>query len=67
MESNRYRIYNPITNEEKFQDVSELPLRPGTNTAGTPIQVRVNQYKVSQWPQRDVYLYDVSHIHHIEP
>jgi eukaryotic translation initiation factor 2C len=30
------------------------------NTAGKAIQIRVNQYKVKDWPGRDIYQYDVS-------
>jgi hypothetical protein len=37
--------------------------RPGYNTASgrdaREVQVRVNQFKVTQWPQKDVYQYDV--------
>ncbi|KAE9369735.1 Piwi-domain-containing protein [Stipitochalara longipes BDJ] len=39
---------------------SDLPLRPGVNTTGKGITIRVNQFKVSQWPQRDVYQYDIN-------
>lgn len=38
-----------------------LPLRPvDPNPVGKKIQVRVNQFKVSTWPQKTVYQYDVS-------
>ncbi|KAF8860682.1 eukaryotic translation initiation factor-like protein 2C 2 [Acephala macrosclerotiorum] len=38
---------------------TELPNRPSTSKAGKAIVVRVNQFKVMQWPQNDVYQYDI--------
>lgn len=54
------RSYDRETNTPNSQFPSDLPLRPGVNTAGKVIKVRVNQYKVAQWPVKDVYQYDVS-------
>jgi len=54
------------TDVEKYQFASELPYRPGTNTTGKAVQIRVNQFKVTQWPTKDVYQFDVCspiHIH----
>jgi len=36
-----------------------LPNCPGVNTQGKSVKIRVNQYKVLQWPQRDVYQFDI--------
>ena len=44
----------------KPEEMTELPSRPGLNSSGKVIQVRVNQYKVSGWPTKDIYQYDVS-------
>ena len=55
-----FHLYNPETNKATFlQAATALPLRPGTNTAGKAVQLRVNQYKVNQWPTKDVYQFDV--------
>jgi hypothetical protein len=60
MEPLNFRSYNSETNVESYQFPSDLPSRPGTNTKGKAITIRVNQYKVTEWPQKDVYQYDVS-------
>ena len=61
MEPENFRIRTKeVTDDAKYDFPSDLPLRPGVNTTGKAIQIRVNQYKVAQWPQRDVYQYDVS-------
>jgi len=62
MEPLNYRTYNQATDTERYQFPSNLPNRPGVNTQGKAIKIRVNQYKVLQWPQRDVYQFDVSTI-----
>lgn len=61
MEPMNYRAYDRQTDTWKSNFSSELPLRPGTNTAGKQIQIRVNQFKVTQWPGKDIYQYDVSY------
>ncbi|KAG9244119.1 Piwi domain-containing protein [Calycina marina] len=38
---------------------SNLPNRPGLNNQGKAINIKVNQYKVLSWPQKDVYQFDV--------
>jgi hypothetical protein len=38
----------------------DMPLRTAFNTKGKEVQIRVNQFKVIQWPQRKVYQFDVS-------
>ncbi|KAH8819457.1 eukaryotic translation initiation factor-like protein 2C 2 [Xylogone sp. PMI_703] len=48
-----YALDNPVN----FP--SDLPLRPATNTVGKPVQLRVNQYKVTAWPEKDIYQYDI--------
>lgn len=54
--------YDPDTKTSKVNFPSDLPLRPATNTVGKPIQLRVNQYKVTSWPEKDIYQYDVSYV-----
>ncbi|TVY30849.1 Protein argonaute [Lachnellula hyalina] len=41
----------------KFE--SPLPDRPGFNTVGKAIQIRVNQFKVTEYPTRSIYQYDI--------
>jgi eukaryotic translation initiation factor 2C len=60
MEPENFRVRNRDTDDAKYNFPSDLPLRPGVNTAGKAIQIRVNQYKVKDWPGRDIYQYDVS-------
>ncbi|KAL3426357.1 eukaryotic translation initiation factor 2c [Phlyctema vagabunda] len=36
-----------------------LPGRPGYNTQGREISIKVNQYKVLKYPQKDIYQYDI--------
>ncbi|KAE8440738.1 hypothetical protein EG329_006633 [Mollisiaceae sp. DMI_Dod_QoI] len=59
MEAGNYRSYDRATDTEKYNFPTELPNRPTLSTAGKQITVRVNQFKVLQWPQRDVYQYDI--------
>lgn len=61
MEPHSVRGFRDDANEGKFQHPStDLPARPGLNTVGKPIQIRVNQFKIAQVPNRDIYQYDVS-------
>jgi hypothetical protein len=61
MEPENFRLRTKeFTDDAKYNFPSDLPLRPGKSTVGKAIQIRVNQYKVTQWPGRDVYQYDVS-------
>jgi len=61
MEPENFRVRTKeVTDDAKYDFPSDLPLRPGVNTSGKAITIRVNQYKVVKWPQRDVYQYDVS-------
>jgi eukaryotic translation initiation factor 2C len=61
MEPHNFRHYDRRTDEAKYAFPSDLPLRPkDLNSSGKAIQVRVNQFKVTQWPQKKVYQYDVS-------
>ena len=60
MEPGNYRVWDRATDSEEFKWTSNLPNRPGLNTVGRAITVRVNQFKVTQWPEKDVYQYDVS-------
>ena len=61
MEAHHYFTYDRVTDLRKTNITAELPLRPGLSTAGKAIQVRLNQYKVTEWPQADVYQFDVSY------
>lgn len=60
MEPQNYRIYDHDTDSWKNNFPVELPNRPGFNT-GKAIQVRINQFKVTKWPENDIYQYDVSY------
>jgi eukaryotic translation initiation factor 2C len=60
MEPSNFRSYDRSTDTEKYNFPSDLPLRPGTNSQGKAVEIRVNQFKVVQWPGKDVYQYDVS-------
>jgi eukaryotic translation initiation factor 2C len=62
-ENFRVRTTNP-DDDAKYNFPSDLPLRPGVNSTGKAIQIRVNQYKVTQWPGRDIFQYDVSFAPH---
>lgn len=70
MEPFNYRTqHNPVLNElgkktadfdDKYEWPVDLPARPGLNSTGKAITIRVNQFKVTGWPQKDVFQYDVS-------
>ena len=61
MEPENFRLRTQeVTDDAKYNFPSDLPLRPGINTTGKAIQIRVNQFKVTKWPERDIYQYDVS-------
>lgn len=60
MEMQNYRTFDRTTDTERYEFPSELPKRPGLSNQGKAIQVRVNQFKIKQWVNRDVYQYDVS-------
>lgn len=60
MDPYNFRNYDPITNEYKSIFPTDLALRPkDLNTLGKQILVRINQYKVLDWPQGQIYQYDV--------
>ncbi|KAI1004889.1 hypothetical protein K3495_g3326 [Podosphaera aphanis] len=46
--------------ESDYDWPQELTIRPGFNTTGKQITIRVNQFKVLKWPQNDVYQYDIN-------
>jgi eukaryotic translation initiation factor 2C len=61
MEPANYKIgFDVNTDEPKYQFTSDLPNRPGLNSQGKQITIRINQFKVTAWPSMDVYQYDVS-------
>ncbi|TAQ85545.1 hypothetical protein B7494_g6138 [Chlorociboria aeruginascens] len=43
-----------------YEFSSHLPNRPAINTSGKPVNIRVNQFKVTKWPSQDVYQYDIN-------
>lgn len=45
---------------KKTDKITTLPVRPNYNNQGKQINIRVNQYKVLQAPDNDIYQYDVS-------
>lgn len=62
MEYRNYGIRDENSNVMKY-DIpasSALPIRPGYNTQGKAVNIRVNQYKVLDAPRNDIYQYDVS-------
>ncbi len=61
MEPQNYRNYDHKTDIEKHNFPSDLPLRPGTNTTGKAITIRINQFKVNAWPSKDIHQYDASY------
>jgi eukaryotic translation initiation factor 2C len=60
METHNYRTYDLNTDTEKYNFPSPLPNRPGANTTGKAIQIRLNQFKVNSWTNKDIHQYDVS-------
>ncbi|KAH8777302.1 eukaryotic translation initiation factor-like protein 2C 2 [Hyaloscypha finlandica] len=61
MEPENFRLRTQeVTDDAKYNFPSDLPLRPGINTTGKAIQIRVNQFKVTKWPERDIYQYDIN-------
>ena len=48
------------TNQEQYVHSTAFKQRPGFNTSGKAIQVAVNSYPVTQYPNVKVYQYDVS-------
>ncbi len=69
MEPFNFRHLDVETNTSKYKFPTTLPKRPVDNQPklGREIQVRVNQFKVTQWPQKTVYQYDVSGHNYISP
>jgi eukaryotic translation initiation factor 2C len=60
MEPHLVRGFRDDANVGKFQHAAtRFPGRPGLNTSGKQIQIRVNQFKISQVPSRNIYQYDV--------
>jgi hypothetical protein len=61
MEPENFRVRTKeVTDDAKYNFPNDLPLRPGKNTTGKAIQIRVNQYKVTGWQTKDIFQYDVS-------
>lgn len=46
--------------EKDYLWTQDFPIRPSYNSIGKAITIRVNQYKVVQWPQKDIYQYDIN-------
>lgn len=61
MDAGNYRNFGEGADGTLKHEYSQtLMTRPGYSTAGRDVQVRVNQFRVMQWPNKDVYQYDVS-------
>lgn len=60
MEQNHF--FKRETDVKQFDKPPEtiLPARPGYNSQGKAISIRVNQFKVLDAPNKDVYQYNVS-------
>lgn len=69
MEPFNFRHLDVETNTSKYNFPTTLPNRPVDNQPklGKEIQIRVNQFKVTQWPQKTVYQYDVSDHFYTDP
>jgi len=69
MEPFNFRHLDVETNTSKYNFPTTLPNRPVDNQPklGKEIQIRVNQFKVTQWPQKTVYQYDVSGHFYTDP
>ncbi len=54
---------NPLIDTNPFRDQmpGELMKRTPFGVFGKPSAVSVNSHRVEQWPDKDVYQYDVSH------
>ena len=52
--------WNANANDSKFKTATIFPNRPAAQQkVGKEVQMRVNQFKVTQWPQKTVYQYNV--------
>lgn len=61
MDAGNYRNFGEGADATLKHEYSQtLMTRPGYSTTGRDVQVRVNQFKVTQWPNKDVYQYDAS-------
>jgi len=58
--SNEFRHMDKVDPLKQYKFEEPLPVRPGWNTDGKQILVRVNQFKVLNWPDKCIYQYDVS-------
>ena len=65
MEPGNLWTYYRETNEKKFEFPPVLPLRPGFNDdpSARSVSLRVNQFRISEWPDKSVWQYDVSQTH----
>lgn len=64
MEPFNFQRGRDADDKPKFDFPSELPLRKNNwNTTGKPVNIQVNQYKVTDWIKGDVQQYDVSSPH----
>ncbi|TVY80632.1 Protein argonaute [Lachnellula suecica] len=61
MDAGNFRgVLEGVATNSAYKFESPLPDRPGFNTQGKAIAIRVNQYKVAQFPQRDIFQYDIN-------
>jgi eukaryotic translation initiation factor 2C len=52
-------VLRASTNIEQYKLPTDFKQRPGFNTSGKAIQVAVNSYPVTQYPNVKVFQYDV--------
>lgn len=63
MEPFNFRHLDVDTNTRKYFFPTDLPLRPTQlNSTGREILLKVNQFRVTEWPQNTIYQYDVGRI-----
>ncbi|KAG0647251.1 RNA interference pathway ago1 [Hyphodiscus hymeniophilus] len=60
MEPHARQDFRSQANEGNFKHpATALPARPALNSAGKQITIRVNQFKITQIPNKDIYQYDI--------
>jgi eukaryotic translation initiation factor 2C len=57
--SHLVNVRSPATDDAKYSVPTEFKQRPGYNTTGKAISLHVNAYPVTQYPNVNIYQYDV--------
>ena len=62
-----YRHMDRETYDVQYETPTDLPLRKRDNflTVGKPIQVKLNSYTITKYPEKNIAQYDVSNAHAI--